>query len=79
MATFRNKAKRLALIWALDAKITGRGDAVQNVRRVLLGIAAGAQVVDTGELQASYMQIPELVSVLNFTPPVDKHTFEHVQ
>lgn len=72
MATFRNKAKRLALIWALDAKITGRGDAVQNVRRVLLGIAAGA-------LQASYMQIPELVSVLNFTPPVDKHTFEHVQ
>lgn len=64
MATFRNKSERLALIWALDVMITGRGDAVKNARRVLLWIAAGAQEVNTGALQSSYIQIKELVSAL---------------
>lgn len=60
----RTDAEKLVLLWALDAPITGRGDAMRNARRVLMYVSAGARADHGGEWKVYYVRILELVKAL---------------
>lgn len=59
-----NSAQKGVLLWALDAKITGRSDAVHNARRVLLWLCTESAQDNDGAWRASYVRMGEMVAGL---------------